>query len=40
MVKDIPNPQIAADSLIDYSLDNYSTDNLTCIVVRLNSSFK
>ncbi|KAI8908579.1 phosphatase 2C-like domain-containing protein [Gorgonomyces haynaldii] len=39
MIKDIPNPQIAADCLLDYALDNCSTDNLSVIVVRLDPSF-
>lgn len=39
MVKDIMDPQEAADILVDYSLDNRSTDNLTVIVVRINPEF-
>ncbi|KAI8925541.1 phosphatase 2C-like domain-containing protein [Entophlyctis helioformis] len=39
IIKDIPDPQEAADTLLDYALDNFSTDNLTVIVARLNPLF-
>ena len=39
MIKDIPDPQVAADSLLDFALDNASTDNLTVIVIRLDPNF-
>jgi protein phosphatase PTC1 len=36
MIKDIADPQEAADVLVDFALDNRSTDNLTAIVVQIN----
>jgi serine/threonine protein phosphatase PrpC len=39
MVSKVMDPQEAADILVDYSLDNRSTDNLTVIVVQINPGF-
>ncbi|KAL2919767.1 ATPase [Polyrhizophydium stewartii] len=39
IIKDIRDPQEAADTLLDYALDNYSTDNLTVVVSRFNPKF-
>lgn len=33
------NPQKAAQTLLEYSLENLSTDNLSILVVKLNPSF-
>ncbi|KAJ3313207.1 Protein phosphatase 2C 1 [Boothiomyces sp. JEL0838] len=40
LIADIKDPQEAADTLVDYALDNFSTDNLTAIVIQLNQSFE
>lgn len=39
IVKQIVDAQDCADCLIDYALDNRSTDNLSAIVVLLNPTF-
>jgi protein phosphatase PTC1 len=39
MIKDIENPKQAADCLVDYALDNFSTDNLTAIVIKMDPNF-
>ncbi|KAJ1343110.1 hypothetical protein BSLG_002136 [Batrachochytrium salamandrivorans] len=39
IIKDILDPQEAADTLLDYALDNFSTDNLTVVVARLNTAY-
>ncbi|XJO71960.1 hypothetical protein BDV3_001381 [Batrachochytrium dendrobatidis] len=39
IIKGIHDPQEAADTLLDFALDNFSTDNLTVIVVRFNTSY-
>lgn len=36
LIKDIKDPQEAADYIVDFALDNRSTDNLTAIVVKIN----
>lgn len=38
-IKDIKDPQEAADCLVDYALDNRSTDNLSVIVIYLDPLF-
>ena len=40
MIKDIDDPQEGADTLVDFALDNRSTDNLTAIVVLINHDAK
>lgn len=39
LIKEIKDPQECADCLVDYALDNRSTDNLTAIVVKINPHF-
>ncbi|KAJ3305078.1 Protein phosphatase 2C 1 [Kappamyces sp. JEL0829] len=40
MIGEIEDPQECADCLVDFALDNRSTDNLTAIVVKINPSFR
>jgi protein phosphatase PTC1 len=35
LVRDVKDPRQAAQVLVNHALDNFSTDNLTCMVVRL-----
>ncbi|KAI8980527.1 phosphatase 2C-like domain-containing protein [Pilobolus umbonatus] len=37
LIKDIEDPQIASKKLLDHALANFSTDNLSIMVIRLNS---
>lgn len=39
LVKDVQDVQKAAERLLQYSLDNHSTDNLSAIVVRFDRSW-
>ncbi|KAI9145315.1 phosphatase 2C-like domain-containing protein [Paraphysoderma sedebokerense] len=34
LIRSNPDPQAAAEKLVEYSLENFSTDNLSCIIVR------
>ncbi|RKO88352.1 phosphatase 2C-like domain-containing protein, partial [Blyttiomyces helicus] len=40
LVKDVADPQTAADNLLDHALENFSTDNLSIVVVRLDTAFR
>lgn len=37
MVRNMQDPQTAAKSLVDHALTRFSTDNLSCMVVRFDS---
>jgi protein phosphatase PTC1 len=39
LIKDIQDPQEAADELLNHALGKLTTDNLSVIVVRLNRDF-
>ncbi|KAL9551124.1 hypothetical protein MBANPS3_004412 [Mucor bainieri] len=36
LIKDIKDPQVASQKLLDHALANFSTDNLSIMVIRLN----
>ena len=36
LVRDIPDPSTAAKKLVEHALARFSTDNLSCMIVRLN----
>jgi protein phosphatase PTC1 len=36
LIRHIKDPKEASQTLVDYALENFSTDNLTCMVIRLN----
>lgn len=36
LVRDEKDPQVASDRLLRYALENFSTDNLSIIVIRFN----
>lgn len=38
LIRDELDPKLAADKLVKYSIDNFSSDNITCMVVRLDPS--
>ncbi|CAD6506144.1 BgTH12-07074 [Blumeria graminis f. sp. triticale] len=38
LTRDIPDPTIAAKKLVDHALSCFTTDNLSCMIVRLNKS--
>jgi protein phosphatase PTC1 len=38
LIRDIPDPQVASKALVDHALSRFSTDNLSCMVVRFDSS--
>lgn len=37
MVRNIKDPQVAAKTLVDNALSRFSTDNLSCMIVRFDS---
>ena len=37
LVRDTQDPQLASKQLVDYALSRFSTDNLSCMVVRFDS---
>jgi protein phosphatase PTC1 len=37
LVKDVQDPQKASEILLKYALENFSSDNLTVMVIRLES---
>ncbi|KAJ1549183.1 Protein phosphatase 2C 1 [Nowakowskiella sp. JEL0078] len=39
IIKDIDDPQQASETLLAFALDNFSTDNLSVLVVRLDKQF-
>ena len=39
LVAPLVDPHECAQTLLDYSLDNFSTDNLSIIVVKFNTEF-
>lgn len=36
LIKDISDPQVASQKLLDHALANFSTDNLSIMVIRFN----
>ncbi|KAL5347698.1 mgpp2cl-1, protein phosphatase 2C-like protein 1 [Pseudogymnoascus australis] len=38
LVRDVQDPVVASKQLVDYALARFSTDNLSCMIVRLNKS--
>ncbi|KND03139.1 uncharacterized protein SPPG_02202 [Spizellomyces punctatus DAOM BR117] len=39
LIKDVTDPQQAAEDLLDYALENFSTDNLSVLVVRFDQEY-
>ncbi|KAJ3044316.1 Protein phosphatase 2C 1 [Rhizophlyctis rosea] len=39
-IKDVTDPQQAAEDLLEHALENFSTDNLSILVVRFNEGFQ
>lgn len=39
LIRDVTDPQQAAEDLLDYALENFSTDNLSVLIVRLNQEY-
>jgi len=37
LIRHVHDPQISSKSLVDYALSRFSTDNLSCMVVRFDS---
>jgi protein phosphatase PTC1 len=37
LIRDEPDPARASQMLVDHALENFSSDNLTCMVIRLGS---
>lgn len=38
LIRDIPDPQLASKALVEHALSRFSTDNLSCMVVRFDSN--
>ena len=38
LVRNVQDPQAASKALVDHALSRFSTDNLSCMIVRLDSS--
>ena len=38
LIRDIPDPQLASKALGEHALSRFSTDNLSCMVVRFDSN--
>ncbi|OBT87869.1 hypothetical protein VE02_02616 [Pseudogymnoascus sp. 03VT05] len=38
LVRNVQDPVVASKQLVDYALNRFSTDNLSCMIVRLNKS--
>jgi protein phosphatase PTC1 len=38
LIRDIPDPQQASKALVEHALARFSTDNLSCMVVRFDSN--
>lgn len=39
LIRDTTDPQQAAEDLLDHALENFSTDNLSVMVVRLEQPY-
>ncbi|KAJ3158540.1 Protein phosphatase 2C 1 [Geranomyces michiganensis] len=39
LIREVQDPQEAAEDLLDYALENFTTDNLSVLIVRLDQTF-